>query len=395
MQDDSYEASVAELQSFSGENMSPTTNKLIDLMLGDHDQLKSMGKGSREYVKKTAEIMRSEIFLQEVFAKDHKFNVLATQHEAALESRKILALGDYHRLNFNYLKTSTREYLAKKNKGLTKKFQEENPLNLKSCKDISDILKKEAEALANWNVASKSNAIKGKPAPKRPERPMTKLISQVLPTMPGWTMLQVRFEVEEYQLRNDQAHTNIEEYIEEAQKDKDAKSDKWATVAQCILNDQKLISEGDGPKHLLNKQSEIMNTLTLFQNRIFSSMENTEDPDTGMLEPISWTLSDKYMPKVAAKGLSDPEIEKRIRGSNPTDAKGKELKELFLELAAEETVAKSKLDVTKAKFREAEKVRDDDLKAHLKARSTKEGITALWLKYEDDMEDMEEDMVGA
>ncbi|KUJ17683.1 uncharacterized protein LY89DRAFT_684655 [Mollisia scopiformis] len=354
MEDGSAEQSLEEInQLLANVDLSEGTKDILRVMAMDYQALKILNPDTREYAKKQAGLLRAEMLLQRVLSEDEKYAKLSMSHQSLLDKGKILNLGDYHRANLNTFKVTARALVAERNMGKKKAEKEKNPLDNKPWREILAEIDKEESEMKAWR-AKPGHGILGKGA--MPNQDLIDFLENVAERCtPPWSFDQAKFEMREYQTRNNIAHAGIDELLETAKKANDRHSEHWRTVAQYIIRDRQALQEEDMPLHLAaasgNKEA-ILESLRIFQLQYFQVLTTKRD-DNGVKMPNQVQLKDALFPEADEDDDDEPLLKNQVLSFVPTDGWEQKAKDGFLAaekelLECEEAFQAAQAGVTEA-----------------------------------------------
>jgi hypothetical protein len=322
MQSGSFEASYNELSHLMKvEGMSPSTKGIYQLLTDDFETLGKLGRHSATYYIKQAEILRSEMLLSEMIAKDQKFAELQASNYDFTDKGRILSLGDYHKTNLHIFKVTASTYVSEFNKGKKGANRKENLIGKRKWRDIIKQLDEEKRARETW-LLHKSE--------EPPKQDLTDFITAVghrcRPRT--WTFQQAYFEITEYQNRNSVAHVGIDEWIDDASKEHDPniREKMWTAVAQHILKDGSLIDKGFIPTHLIGQEPALYETFEIFERYHFDVLDRGLGKD-GVKTVKAFEVAPDFLP---IEVYDDPQIKQRVIAFVPINDYEDTLKTAYL-----------------------------------------------------------------
>lgn len=403
----SLEESADEVEHLLKLPLSPTTIQTLQDLHVDIEELQKMNTRNSSYKRRLRDVMRSESYTKRILNKDAKYAILAAKHKESEEAKMIIELGDYHRGNLNHLKIVAKEMIKEE-------FAEEkrncstaeerravtiapNPLEQgKPWSKILDILEQESQEYTKWSSASQA-AIKANAefTTPKPDRPLTKFLAiagQRCTRM--MTLKQVRFEMAQDAVRNDLAHNGLDEIIEDAKADKDANSEHWKTLAQDILRKRKEINDGYIPHSLRGHESQIEESLLIYQSIYFKSLVPDEDA-RDVWQPSKLVMSDRHQPP--PPDVVEEDIKSEVEAFVPADRWEGGKKEDYLNAYAEVNKFKAEITILGKEISDSGELKKNAQrllsKAHKKlnlARSSFKAVQGILAKQEVD-EDEEMD----
>jgi hypothetical protein len=342
MRDDSIDASMTELEQLLKEDgMSPSTKKVFNVMASDFEALTTLQRDTPDYYVKQAELLRSEMLLFEILQKDQKYAALQEKNDTLVDLSRILDLGDYHKTNLHILRKTSRSYIIEVNKGKKADARELNYLDDRPWREVIQLLDTERVAFENWTSGTTES-------PSPPKQPVTDFITKVANRCPRkWTFDQAYFEITEYQRRNSLAHVGIDEWIEDARKERNPKinTKMWEAIAQHIVKDQLVIKRGMFPKHLIGKEHALLESLKIFESYHFDVLDYSLDSQ-GVQKVNDIKVSEAFLPKQKLEPAAV--LKQEILDFDPDDSYEKVLRQEFLE--ADATLAKLNEEVGNAKL---------------------------------------------
>lgn len=237
--------------------------------------------------------------------------------------RKEFSLGDFYRGNLNQLRQAAQEMVKDRNLGKKSDEKESNLLgDKKPWKLVLESLDAENREYEDWGAECKARVKKGETGiPAAPAMKLTRFINDAAARLQRIPSLeQVRFEMEEYQARNEIAHNELDAALLEAKNAFDAESPLWHTFGQLILRERQAIKEGNLPARLIGKEKEIMETLLTYQQTHFRTLTNKKDPLDGSWIPDKVIVADQHLPELLDPPVVNDNLKNRVLQFGPQNS---------------------------------------------------------------------------
>jgi hypothetical protein len=292
MSDGSVDQFLSELYNLRDQrNISPMTATKIDILIRRYNEIDVSEKGTPGWAEKSKLIHRLKDGLEAYLEKDEKHWESLQKFRQMLCDTLLLRYGDYLKHNLKHLKDECA----------TRYKQEElgsDFLRGKTWKAVLESIDQEKTDLEAWRARKdEAKARKESFEEQPPTTTITNYLNE-LAMMCKWSFEHAVFEIREYQLRNETAHSGL---------DLATRALDLPLMADYILRDRRKIEHGILPEGMQHVRDALIDALNVFQERYFDYIIPEEDPEAPAIGGM--VLERVYKFKIS-KSLAEKEAKK-------------------------------------------------------------------------------------
>jgi hypothetical protein len=288
MSDGLVDQSLSKLYTLRDQrNISPMTATKIDILIRRYKEIDLFEKGTPAWAEKSKLIHCLEDVLEAYLEKDEKHWESLQKFRQMLCDSLLLRYGDYLKHNLKHLKDECATRYKQKELG-------SDFLRGKTWKVVLESIDQEKTGLDAWRARKESFE------EQSPTTTITNYLNE-LAMMCKWSFEHAVFEIREYQLRNETAHSGL---------DLATRALDLPLIADYILRDRRKIEHGILPEGMQHVRDVLIDALNVFQERYFDYIipeEDSEAPAIGgmVLERVYKFKISKSLAEEEAKKIQD------------------------------------------------------------------------------------------